>query len=365
MDPASLTASTFTLTKQGASTQVGASVSYSNLVATLDPSANLDPSSTYTATVKGGAGGAKDTGGTPLSSDFSWSFTTQAVANQPPVPVISAPASTLTWKVGDTIGFSGSASDPEDTTVPAARLSWTLNLQHCPSGGCHTHTIQTWTGVASGSFTAPDHEYPSYLTLRLTATDSAGASATASVDLQPQTAVLNFAASPSGLQIAVNSSSSVTPFSRTVIVGSANSISATSPQTLGGTTYQFSNWSDGGTQTHNVTAPAAGATYTATYAAAPLANTTLPTVSGQEKAGQTLTVSNGTWSGAAPITYAYQWLRCTGTTTGSCQSIPLATAKTYVLTSTDVGYRLRATVTATNPSGSAAATSAATSKVRK
>ena len=35
---------------------------------------------------------------------------------------------------------------------------------------CHTHPLQTFPGVASGSFRAPDHEYPSYLNLTLTAT---------------------------------------------------------------------------------------------------------------------------------------------------------------------------------------------------
>jgi hypothetical protein len=50
-----------------------------------------------------------------------------------------------------------------------------------------------------------------------------------------------------------------------VIVGSNNSVSAPSPQTLAGSSYTFSSWSDGGAQTHNVVAPAAAATYTATY----------------------------------------------------------------------------------------------------
>jgi hypothetical protein len=237
-------------------------------LATLDPASSLDPSSSYTATVKGGSSGAKDSTGVALASDVTWTFTTAAgTTNQPPVPTIIAPKATLTWKVGDTINFSGSASDPEQGTLPASALSWTLLIQHCPSGGCHTHNVQSWSGVASGSFVAPDHEYPSYLTLQLTVTDSAGASTTTSVDLQPQTTVLNFASTPSGLQIAVNSSSAATPFSRTVIVGSSNSISAVSPQDLGGTTYQFANWSDGGAQTHNVTAPASSTTYTATYSA--------------------------------------------------------------------------------------------------
>ena len=53
--------------------------------------------------------------------------------------------------------------------IPASGLSWQLQLQHCaPNQTCHVHVIQTWAGVSGGSFTAPDHEYPSYLELSLT-----------------------------------------------------------------------------------------------------------------------------------------------------------------------------------------------------
>ena len=117
--------------------------------------------------------------------------------------------------------------------MPASALTWTLVLQHCPSN-CHTHTIQTFPGVASGSFNAPDHEYPSYLELTLTATDSFGTQASVTRRLDPQTVVLTFQSAPTGLSLAVNATSSTAAFQRTVIVGSANSVSATSPQTLGG-----------------------------------------------------------------------------------------------------------------------------------
>ena len=49
----------------------------------------------------------------------------------------------------------------------------------------------------------------------------------------------------------VGSASSVAPFSRTVIVGSSNTVSAPSPQTAGGNTYAFSSWSDGGAPTRS------------------------------------------------------------------------------------------------------------------
>jgi len=83
--------------------------------------------------------------------------------------------------------------------------------------------------------------------------------------LDPQTVVLTFQTSPSGLQLTVGGSSATARFSRTVIVGSTNSISAPSPQTLFNRTYQFVSWSDGGAQTHNIVATASATTYTARY----------------------------------------------------------------------------------------------------
>jgi glucose/arabinose dehydrogenase len=293
----------------------------------------------------------------------SWA---SAPSNAPPAATISTPAAGTTWQVGTPISFSGSATDPEDGPLPASALTWTLVLYHCPSN-CHTHTLQSWPGVASGGFAAPDHENPSYLELQLRATDSGGVSATTVRRLDPETVALSFASSPSGLQLSVNGVSSATPFTRTVIVGSSNSVSAISPQTLNGTSYSFGSWSDGGAQTHNIVAPASAATLTAAYAAAPAgpANTALPAVSGQAKEGQELTVSNGSWTGSAPITFAYQWLRCSTNSLGSCSPIAGATANSYTAVAADVGARLRATVTATNAAGSASATSVATPPIKK
>jgi PKD repeat protein len=192
---------------------------------------------------------------------------TISVNNTPPTPVIDSPSSNLTWKVGDRIPFSGHATDSQDGTLAASALTWTLVLQHCPSN-CHTHLIQTLPGDTSEPwFTAPDHEYPSYLQLQLTARDSGGLTATTSVDLQPQTVDLTFASAPSGLQLTVNNAAGTAPFTRRVIVNSTNSVSADTPQTFGGTTYTFGSWSDGGAQTHTITAPASTTTYTATYLA--------------------------------------------------------------------------------------------------
>jgi uncharacterized repeat protein (TIGR01451 family) len=216
---------------------------------------------TYTARLRvTDTGGASATASTVVSAD-----------NAPPTATIVTPSAGLTWKVGDVISFSGGATDPQQGTLPASALTWTLILQHCPSN-CHQHTLQQFVGVASGSFTAPDHEYPSYLELRLLATDAGGLTDNKSVSLYPQTVALTFGSVPSGLQLAVNGAQASAPFTRTVIVGSLNSVSAPSPQTLSGTSYAFSSWSDGGAQSHGIVAPAAPTTYTATYALAAVAD---------------------------------------------------------------------------------------------
>jgi hypothetical protein len=89
-------------------------------------------------------------------------------------------------------------------------------------------------------------------------------------------------------------------------------------------------------------------------------NTAAPAVSGTAKVGQTLTVSNGTWSNN-PTSYTYQWQRCSSTT--SCTDIANAVGQSYVVRNADGGARIRADVTATNADGQATAHSNMTSVV--
>lgn len=91
-------------------------------------------------------------------------------------------------------------------------------------------------------------------------------------------------------------------------------------------------------------------------------NTAAPTISGAAAYGQTLTASPGTWSGTAPISYAYQWQRC-NSSGGSCANISGATSTTYQAAAADVGDTVLVKVTATNSAGSASANSAISSVV--
>ncbi len=201
----------------------------------------------------------------------STSSVTISVNNTPPTAFIdtptACPSTSPCWAVGDTINFSGHATDPQQGTLPASALTWTTIIHHCYSANdCHIHTIQTFNGVASGSITAPDHDYPAYLEIQMTARDSGGLTNTASVLLYPRSVNFTLQSQPPGLRLNINGVSGTTPFVHAVIVNSNNSVSAPTPQTLNGVQYVFQNWSDGGAQTHNIRATTSNATFTANYA---------------------------------------------------------------------------------------------------
>ena len=89
-------------------------------------------------------------------------------------------------------------------------------------------------------------------------------------------------------------------------------------------------------------------------------NTALPSITISR---YRLSTSTGTWT-SAPLVFAYQWLRC-DSVGGACREIGGAVGKGYHPRSADIGFTLRARVTATNQSGSASATSGQTPVVTK
>lgn len=84
----------------------------------------------------------------------------------------------------------------------------------------------------------------------------------------------------------------------------------------------------------------------------PPVNRVIPRISGTPAVGEPLACSTGTWSGTPPV-FAYRWER---------DGVPIAaaTAAGYAVAAADAGHDLTCRVTATNLSGHAAATSAAT-----
>jgi len=77
------------------------------------------PTATYTYTSQGTYTArlrvTDDQGATDVAS------VTITAGNTPPTAVIDTPTPGLTWKVGDMIGFSGHAGDPQDGALPPRR----------------------------------------------------------------------------------------------------------------------------------------------------------------------------------------------------------------------------------------------------
>jgi hypothetical protein len=105
-------------------------------------------------------------------------------------------------------------------------------------------------------------------------------------------------------------------------------------------------------------APTAAVSPAGTPSIAVPTNTAAPTIVGTTQAGQVLTSSVGTWTGA-PKKFAYRWRRC-DSSGASCLAIPHAAQSHYTLTPDDIGATLSLVVTATGSGGSTSATTVPT-----
>ena len=91
----------------------------------------------------------------------------------------------------------------------------------------------------------------------------------------------------------------------------------------------------------------------------PPAATSGPTIGGTPRRGSTLIAGVGAWTNG-PTGYTYQWQRLAGS---GWEDIDGETATTHIVTSDDLGRRLRVTVIASNPDGTASAASGPTAPV--
>ncbi len=172
----------------------------------------------------------------------------------PPKPEIVTPNPTLEWHVDQPIHFEGVATDSEDGgALPATSLGWSSRLFHCPST-CHAHPLQAFPAVASGTLIAPEHEAPSHIELALTATDSRGLAVTTTVDLKAHEFELSIASQPPGITLAAGSDAAAAPFAMPAIDGSTITLVAPQTAQVGGVTYSWNSWSDGGDRVHSVVA---------------------------------------------------------------------------------------------------------------
>ena len=130
------------------------------------------------------------------------------------------------------------------------------------------HPFLTGLAGTSGSFTIPRSGEIStgvWYELALTVTDSGGLSHSVSRRIDPRVVTLTLATSPSGLGTTLDGQPCASPCVFRSVVGMERPIGVPTPQTLSGTVYVFSAWSDRGKATHTIVAPSTATTYTATF----------------------------------------------------------------------------------------------------
>jgi glucose/arabinose dehydrogenase len=190
---------------------------------------------------------------------------TRPPQNAAPVATIRVPAQGTTFAAGQVITFAGSGSDAQDGAIPESRMTWWADLHH----DTHAHPFMTaTTGADSGTVVIPVRGETSdniWYRFYLAVTDSEGAADTVFRDIQPRKATLQFTSVPAGLQLTVDGQPRTTPFQITGVVGMERDLGVVSPQTLGGTGYTFTSWSQGGAASQVLVWPSAAATYTATF----------------------------------------------------------------------------------------------------
>lgn len=186
--------------------------------------------------------------------------------NDPPQITSISPASSLRWQVGQGIPFSATGTDPQDGVLAPAAFDWSLSIRHCPDV-CHTHPLEQFRDRRSGSFRAPDHEFPSHLLLTLTLTDARSMPVRRTIRLDPNSVKVTFATKPRRLRLTAAGTAATAPFVKRFIVRSRATVSAPRTQRKKGVTYRFRRWSDQGAASHEIVAPARNTTLTATYRA--------------------------------------------------------------------------------------------------
>ena len=181
-----------------------------------------------------------------------------------PVPLITDPVDGAEFDAGDALTLAGSATDVEDGPLAASSLTWKVVFHHAD----HTHPFldalpgspQDFATANTGE-TDPDVWYE----VILSAVDSDHMTGTTAVAVVPRTVDLTFETTPPGFGVTLDGEPHLTPFAVTSVVGMLRQIGAPPPAG-----YTFAGWSDGGAETHVVTAPPTPQTLTAAFAAPPL-----------------------------------------------------------------------------------------------
>jgi uncharacterized protein (TIGR03437 family) len=168
---------------------------------------------------------------------------------------------------GQTTFTFGSSS----ATVGSGASTGSVSLSVTPAGAAWTaSSSQTWltisnpSGAGSATINYNVAANPGSQSRQATITVGSAILTLTQQGTTPATSV-TVATNPSGLQFNIDGSTATAPQTFQWQPGSSHTVGVLSPQGTGATQYLYTSWSDGGTQTHSVTAPSTSPIFTATF----------------------------------------------------------------------------------------------------
>jgi glucose/arabinose dehydrogenase len=184
---------------------------------------------------------------------------------EPPDVRISAPEDGSTYKAGDPITYNAFATDAAGFDINDADISTDVVFHH----GTHTHPFLDDLIGRSNTFTIPDHGETSadtWYRITTTATDDNGLTATAAIEIHPETSELTVTSDIPGIAVQVDGIPRTSPYTSPAVVNFTRELSAPPiAQGADGAYYQFAGWSNNQPIRHTIRTPNADTTYTAHY----------------------------------------------------------------------------------------------------
>lgn len=207
----------------------------------------------------------------------STSATLTVTANTRPTPVFTfaLPGNATTYKGGQTLSLTGSATDAEDGTLPATSLSWKIDFHH----GAHTHpALASTAGQNTLTYVIPKVGETSenvWYRVYLTATDvgNPALSKTVFQDILPQKTIVHLTTNPPNLRVMLDGQPIQTPYTFSSVTNTTRTLEAPLMQTVTNKLYSFEQWSETGVdRIFSFDTPDAEKTYTAQFTTVPLGN---------------------------------------------------------------------------------------------
>jgi N-acetylneuraminic acid mutarotase len=263
-----------------------AAVTLSSGSATINIPAGTLANGTYTLT----ASYTPDSASSSTYADATGSNTvtvTSTVLITPTVTVTPSPSSITTAQaLSVTVSVGGGSSNPTPTG------SVTLTSGTYTSGAVTLGGGSATINIPAGSLAAStDTLTASYTPDSSSSTTYNSATGSNTVTVTAATFQVTVGTTPAGLSFSVDGTNYSASQTLTWTVGASHTIATLTPQILAGTQESFSAWSDGGAESHSVTASSTTTTYTAAFTATAyqLTNAASPAADG------TVTPASGTF----------------------------------------------------------------------